>query len=530
MKSKVAKVSAICAGVITLGTAATLSAVLLTSGNSLSDYSDKDLIKNGFETLFSGSDSCKINDIIKNLGDAFTTSGDITINSLYGEDISSPISMGYIANGDMTDNKTNFYAYIDSDEFADTIDFDLYIDDEIFAVASNLLNYVLYVNHNTFVEDYKNSAFYDDDLTFTQEDINSIIEHYSVSYSDERLINLQAKLNAKLKEDLDTIIENMETERDEDSETVNGYETYRIVGNMNVSDITTLVFNQLQTILTDDDFIDYCNEFRTTYGLYSPYSSLYYNTNTDDDDVRTVFSQLSLGLTLGYSEIEASVKSAIGNTIPVEMYYTDDASLVKAAIPVTVTDDHENNMKFITSIERIDTNSINDSYKLSLKITNDENALNITFKNQKTSNGRELSFMVFENDDEYFKINSTFETNGDDFSNETLIYLEEIEIARLDFDGTCKVTDNSIDLDVTKLKLTASANTLLDIALKFNIKPLENEIEVPSGTLKNIFELTEDEFNNDVRSDLGIDLYSPVKIAEENRQKMGDFVYDLLED
>lgn len=511
MKLNAAKITAICAGFITVGTAVAVSAVLLTSKGSLSDYSDKELIKNGFDTLFSSTDSCSISDIVENIGDALTTSGEVTIHSLYGENFSSPISVGYTASGDITNDKANFHAYINSDEFADTIDFDLYMDDEIFAVASNLLDYVLYVNKNTFVEDYQNSVFYEDELTFTQEDINSIIGNYTDAFTDERLINLRAKLNAQLKEDFDAIIENMETERYEDSETINGFEVYRITGNMKVSDIATLVFNQLQTILTDDDFIDYCNEVTTL---------------EQDNDFRTLFSQLSLGLTVGYSEIESSIKSAIGNTIPVEMYYTDDASLVKAALPITINDDEY--FKITLSVERIDSNSINDSYKLALMMTDDENVLNITFKNQKTSKGRELSFKVSENDDEDFKINSTLEIDGDAFTNNSIIYLEDIEVARLSIDGTCKTTDNSFDLDVSKLKLTASANTILDAAFNFNIKPLENEIEVPSGTLKNFFELTEDDLLNDVISDIGINLYNPVNTAKDNKQNIADVIDDVL--
>lgn len=514
MKSKVATISAICAGGITIGATATVAVLLLTGKSELSEYSDRELFIKGFETAFSYDEESACIETLKNLeGKPLTSNVEFKINDIYEADELDGLGMGFTSNVDITETKYGYTFYYDSPELTDAVDGSFYLDSEKFAFATNLLNDVMYANIEDFVENYNNSDLYSvfGELNFTQEELNNLLTMYSQAESqfgdEDVIVNLKTKLAEKLDEDINTLLDDVVFTREDSSEEINGFDTYCLSAEIKTSDVLQILYNQIQLILTDEEFITF---FEETYGSYI---SEFATTSNTSVSPRDILAEASLGLTVAYGTVENEFIKYIGETIPVYMYYTEDARLVKIESTVEIdisshNDDERVENKFITlSADYTGEENLKDNTKITFKIYDDEHFIKFSCSDVKTENGSSVVFSYEDSEETSASIKFDNTIDGNSFKYVISVLKNDSELFIANIDGTFEITDTSILLDASSIKLTMSGLTLLDCSFKCSIKELTDDITMPEGNSIDILELTEEEI-----TEIGLELKKAVEI------------------
>lgn len=467
----------LCAGGITIGAAASITAILLTSGGGLSDLSEKEAFKQGIEYLFSNNE-CD-DSFVKALSQITSVSNEtdisLNINKIYSMNEFDNSSYKVSLRSDNENIKYSVDASIDTSS-TDPFTFSGYLDSELFGATSSSIDAVVYATLSDILGDE------------SLEDYISSLDEFDSSTIKNDMIEIYNK-------GLEKIYENMDVTKDETKEDINGVTAYCFTAQIKTTDIIEIAYNEVQFLLTNEDFREYLKNsaIYKSYLLNSAAETIN-GDSIDEDYLDNMLTKASLGLTMYYQEISKTVTDIIGDTVEANMYLTNDVEVARFIFTINdLSSTYKNIYQYV----------INYSGKDNLKDEQTHTILNkyqdktdeIAFYLSKEDSTTNLSLSASHNDVSLFKISCKYVDTDGAFSSHISVSKELIEVATIDIEGSYEISNDKCTVNINKFIINSSAIDLFDATATFSIYKTDEEITMPKGELVDYFSLTDDEAN-----------------------------------
>ncbi|NLL93257.1 MAG: hypothetical protein GX225_03800 [Clostridiales bacterium] len=507
MKKKIGIIAGVSAGVVTLGAVGATAFLLTRNAGELADISDREAIERGFDYMLSSEES-QLSELFN-----YLTDKNIQLSGTSSMSVASDEEdfVGLPENG--MDFNLTYGATFDRDNSKGLVSFDLdiptypsadmsvYYDEDVLMFSSKeLFNDIYYIDLENFVEDFNNSIFSDLNGEITATQMEALISS-SATYDFSAI---EDGMRERLEKDITALLDNTITSRSDDSESFPYGSAYAIEGKVQTSDLVDIAYNQIQYVITNEDFISYMED---------SYGSLFQLNDMEDitgssTNIRTLLSQASLGMSLYYQKITNQVIDVIGSDVTFTMYLTKDVKVASFSTDINITDDESTlPLSFAIDFEGEDEpkDSINARFfakhpennevlfKLSYKLITDGDTITNTVKFNADSTDIFKYVFTDNTKDHTFDIKLSL---LDDNALSKSISEDDTYTSKFTSNGSYEITDTSYKLNVDNASLMLVGKKVLEFKLSFDIREFTGEIEVPTGKKINFLSLDESELEH----------------------------------